>query len=148
MKSSQGNSTKATRASVDPKEPISTAYHGVSGGDRRLQQDSSGRGNVGSNYHRSGACQNCGQMVHCARVGSNTTWPENLTEAQLEELLAECRLHHEQGLLEDDSGRMHAVTTTTCWISDLVGPTDLLDVVEIEGVHIEAVVDTGSQYMP
>ena len=77
-------------------------------------------------------------------VGSNTTWSENLTEAQLEELLAECCLHKEQGLLENDSVRMHAVTTKTRWISDLVGPTVLLGV-EIEGVHIEAVVDPGSQ---
>ena len=82
--------------------------------------------------------------VAVLEVGSNTTRPEDLTEAQLEELLAERRLHKEQGLLEDDSGKMCAVTARTRQDSNLVGPTVLLDV-EVEGVHIEAVVDTGSQ---
>ena len=58
--------------------------------------------------------------------------------------MAKHRLHKEQGLLEDDGGRMRAVTAETHRISDLVGPTVLLDV-EIDGVPIEAVVDTGSQ---
>ena len=82
--------------------------------------------------------------VAVLEVGSNTTRPEDLTEAQLEELLAERRLHKEQGLLEDDSGKMCAVTARTRQDSDLVGPTVLLDV-EVKGVHIEAVVDTESQ---
>lgn len=77
-------------------------------------------------------------------VGSNTTRPEDLTEAQLEDLLAERRLHKEQGLLENDDGKMRAVTAKARQQSELVGPTVLLDV-EVEGVPIEAVVDTGSQ---
>ena len=48
-KSSQGSNTKADRAPVDPKEPVSTGYRGPSDSDRRLQQVSSGRRNVGSN---------------------------------------------------------------------------------------------------
>lgn len=77
-------------------------------------------------------------------VGSNTTRPEDLTEAQLEDLLAECCLHKEQCLLENDSGKVRAVTAKTRQHSELVGPTVFLDV-EVEGVPFEAVEDTGPQ---
>ena len=65
-KSSPGNNTKTPQPPVDPKEPVA-GYRGCSGGDHRLQQDPSGRGNVGNNYWRRGACHNCGQMGHFAR---------------------------------------------------------------------------------
>ena len=69
--------------------------------------------------------------------------PEDLSEAELQELLARCRLRRERQLIEDDSVKTRVVTASDGQ-AGVVGPTLLLDL-QIEGVPVEALVDTGSQ---
>ena len=116
------------------------------------------------------ACYRCGGRGHLARQcpkqaprseapgrsGSNPTSrtavleavpplcnPEDLSEAELQDLLARCRLRREQQLMNNDSAETLIVTASDSQ-AGAVGPTLLLDV-QIEGVPIEALVDTGSQ---
>ena len=80
--------------------------------------------------------------VAVSKVSDNPLWPEDLTKAQLEDLLAErCK---KKGLLEEDSGKRCVVTAETHLSSELVWPTVLLDIV-VERVPIKTVVGTGSQ---
>ena len=69
---------------------------------------------------------------------------DDLTEEQLEQMLANCRLCREQPLL---SG---SVTNTVCAEDNsvpAVGPTLLFDV-SIEGLPVKATIDTGAQSTP
>ena len=80
--------------------------------------------------------------VAVSKVSNNPLWSEDLTKAQLEDLLAErCK---EKGLLEEDSGKRCVVTAETHLSSELVWPTVLLDIA-VERVPIKMVMGTGSQ---
>jgi len=79
-----------------------------------------------------------------AAVQSTLVAPEDLSEDQLEELLAKRRLQGEQVMLTDSSGRMGAISASEGSHSKAVGPTVFLPIM-IEGVSVEALVDTGSQ---
>ena len=73
---------------------------------------------------------------------SPTAKVDDLTEEQLEQMLADRRLLHEQSLL-------HGTTTTNAVHAEedglpAVGPTLLLDV-SIEGLLVKATIDTGAQ---
>ena len=65
------------------------------------------------------------------------------TEAQLEEMLARCRLRNERDHLGDAYANTCTVTTESQESNPVVGPTLFLDL-EIEGVPVEAVMDCGS----
>ena len=67
-----------------------------------------------------------------------------LTEAQLKEMLARCKLRNEQEHFEDAYTNTRTVTTESNKnVIQVVVPTLFLDM-EIEGVPVEAVVDGGS----
>ena len=66
---------------------------------------------------------------------------QNLTDAQLESILAEQRCSSEQSLLTESS---HVNAVTACGEVAAIGQTLMLDVM-IEGEPVEAMVDSGSQ---
>ena len=68
----------------------------------------------------------------------------SLTTQQLEELLAERRLQEESKGLEDNTASVSVVTVETSEEVAAIGPTMLLPVT-VEGVGVEAVIDTASQ---
>ena len=74
----------------------------------------------------------------------HATRPEDLTEDELEKLLAERRLAHEQTLLASaDSSHTNTVQASrNC--AQAVGSTLMLDI-SIDGVSVTAMVDTGAQ---
>ena len=69
---------------------------------------------------------------------------EDLSEHQLEELLAKRRLQNEQTLLTDSFGHMNVISASENSHSKAVGATVCLPIT-IEGVAVEVLVDTGSQ---
>lgn len=83
-------------------------------------------------------------LSRSAVVQTTVVPPEELSESQLEELLAKRRLQSEQVLLTDGSGRMGAISASESSRSKAVGPTVCLSIT-IEGVPADALVDTGSQ---
>ena len=87
-----------------------------------------------------------GPPARTATLTANTS-PAELTEAQLEELLAKRRLERESQLLQQTStlGGIEVDTVTAGdSLSSAVGPTLLL-ALQVEGVQVSALVDTGSQ---
>ena len=68
---------------------------------------------------------------------------DEFTKAQLEEMLARCRLRNKQEQVGIAYANTCTVTAETKEISKVVGPTLFLDL-EIEGVPVEAVMDCGS----
>lgn len=115
-------------------------------------------------YNLRAYCHKCGHKGHLARHCRNTRpkqeasgRSENLkvaavktveaedefTEAQLEEMLARCRLRNEREQVGSAYANTCTVTTESEESNKVVGPTLFLDV-EIEGVSVEAVVDCGS----
>ena len=68
---------------------------------------------------------------------------DEFTEAQLEDMLAKCRLRNEQKELGNVYANTCTITIESKESSQVVGPTLFLDL-EIEGVPMEAVVDCGS----
>lgn len=82
------------------------------------------------------------QTSNTATVSTSIS-PGDLSEQQLEQLLAEKRLQHEQTLLESEHSTTNAVNAS-CGHAGAVG--SLLGVeVSIEGVSIAAMLDTGAQ---
>ena len=79
-----------------------------------------------------------------AVVKSESSHPQKFTEEQLEEMLAKVRLEKEASLLQKQSAKVDTISAETCAITDAVGPTLYVDVA-IEGVPVQAMVDTGSQ---
>ena len=79
-----------------------------------------------------------------AAVHSTLVALEDLSEHQLEELLAKRRLQNEQTLLTDSFGHMNVISASENSHSKAVGATVCLPIT-IEGVAVEALVDTGSQ---
>ena len=77
-------------------------------------------------------------------TGSAMVFPEELSAHQLEELLVRRRLQDEQKLFLDGSVSTNAVSA--CGKEDLkaVGPTVYMSV-QVSGVPVEAMVDTGTQ---
>ena len=68
-----------------------------------------------------------------------------MTEEQLEALLSQRRLAKEKQLLaEGTQSSVNTVTAKPTKVGDAVGPTMYIDL-EIEGVKVEAMVDTGAQ---
>ena len=65
------------------------------------------------------------------------------TEEELMKMLSECRLKKEEALLAQDGSQCSNISTKE-QTSDAVGPTLRLRL-HIEGVPVEAMVDTGSQ---
>ena len=117
-----------------------------------------------------GYCHKCGNKGHLARNCRNTQSKQEapgraapsdgskaasvktvesipaedeFTEAQLEDMLAKCRLRNEQKELGNAYANTCTITTESKESSQVVGPTLFLDL-EIEGVPVEAVVDCGS----
>ena len=66
------------------------------------------------------------------------------TEEQLEEMLARVRLEKEASLLYKQTAKVDTVSADKGAITDAVGPTLYVDLT-IEGVPVQAMVDTGSQ---
>ena len=76
-----------------------------------------------------------------ASTGAVEATPYVKTDKQLEQMLADCRLRHEQSLHSGSAtSSVHAEDGSV----PAVGPTLLLDV-SIEGLPIKATVDTGAQ---
>ena len=69
---------------------------------------------------------------------------EDLTEEQLETLLNQWRLAKEKQLLMETQSSVDTVTAKPTKVRNAVGPTIYIDL-EIEGVKVEAMVDTGAQ---
>lgn len=72
-----------------------------------------------------------------------TPKPDELTEEQLEDLLSQCRLQHEQALLSSSTSTASSVTDSEK-DSQAVGPTMYMDLI-INGEPVRAMVDTGAQ---
>ena len=125
---------------------------------------------VPGRYNLRGYCHKCGNKGHLARNCRNTQSKQEapgraapsdgskaasvktvesipaedeFTEAQLEDMLAKCRLRNEQKELGNAYANTCTITTESKESSQVVGPTLFLDL-EIEGVPVEAVVDCGS----
>ena len=79
-----------------------------------------------------------------AAVKSESSNPQKFTEEQLEEMLAKIRLEKETSMLQKQSADVDTISAETCAITDAVGPTLYVDL-SIEGVPVQAMVDTGSQ---
>ena len=79
-----------------------------------------------------------------AAVKSESSHPQKFTEKQLEEMLAKVRLEKEASLLHEQSAKVDTISADKCAITDAVGSTLYVDLT-IEGVPVQAMVDTGSQ---
>ena len=110
---------------------------------------------------RRGECYNCHEKGHIARycpkakespgrsnsgtVAMLTTEAlESLSVEQLEQILARSKLQAEQRLMEDDAAEVNALASGGGATSTAVGPVLYLEI-EIEGVPVKAVVDSGAQ---
>ena len=69
---------------------------------------------------------------------------ENLSVEQLEQILAKSKLQAEKKLLEGETANVNALKGESISTSTVVGPILHLDI-EIEGVPVKAVVDSGAQ---
>ena len=69
---------------------------------------------------------------------------ESLSVEQLEQLLAKSKLQAEQKLMEDDAANVNALTSGSGTVSTAVGPVLYLEI-EVEGVPVKAIVDSGAQ---
>ena len=122
---------------------------------------------VSGRYNVRGYCHKCGNKGHHCRItqskqeapgraapgdGSKAASiktvesipaEDEFTEAQLEDMLAKCRLQNEQKELGNAYANTCTITTESKKSSQVVGPMLFLDL-EIEGVPVEAVVDCGS----
>ena len=95
----------------------------------KSQREAPGRSNVRINTSRSAA------VTVDDQAGQ-------LTEQQLEQMLAKLRLDKEKSLLQKESAKVDTISAEGS--TEAVGPTLYLDLF-IEGVPVEAMVDSGSQ---
>ena len=79
-----------------------------------------------------------------AAVKSESSHPQKFTEEQLEEMLARVRLEKEASLLHKQMAKVDTVSADKGAITEAVCPTLYVDLT-IEGVPVQAMVDTGSQ---
>ena len=79
-----------------------------------------------------------------AAIKSESSHPQKFTEEQLEEMLARVRLEKEASLLHKQTAKVDTVSADKGAITEAVGPTLYVDLT-IEGVSVQAMVDTGSQ---
>ena len=96
---------------------------------------------------RAEASGRSGQVSRTAQLTATRQPPsvEDMTEEQLEALLSQRRLAKEKQLLaEGTQSSVNTVTAKPTKVGDAVGPTMYIDL-EIEGVKVEAMVDTGAQ---
>ena len=95
---------------------------------------------------RAEASGRSGQVSRTAQLTAAVQSPkvENLTEEQLETLLNQRRLAKEKQLLMETQSSVDTVTAKQTKVRNAVGPTMYIDL-EIEGVKVEATVDTGAQ---
>ena len=86
------------------------------------------------------------QMSNSAQDLTSAMAPSKYTEEQLVQMLSQCRLEKEEALLKAQlQSQCDTVTAQTQTdTSDAVGPTLQLNI-QIEGLMVEAMVDTGSQ---
>lgn len=99
-------------------------------------------------YHKWGPCHNCGEVVILLRHVTNCqnmrhkvgplltvhTAARGPEQSSVGRSASQCRLHCMQRILDDESAKVHLVTTNANEHSKIVGPTVLLD---IKGVPIE-----------
>ena len=114
-------------------------------------KEASGRGQYtpqpsysGQNHHGSSFQNRSQGNVTSRSAAIQFTSLEDFTESQLEDLLAERRLQNGKERVTESSGRMSAISASDNVRSKAVGPTVCLPIT-IEGVTVEALVDTGSQ---
>ena len=94
----------------------------------------------GTNSEAPGRSSNKSRSVQVTATPTATT----LTEDEFVKMLGECRLKKEEALLAEKGSQCDTVSYTNKQTSDAFGPTFVLQVL-IEGIEVEAMVDTGSQ---
>ena len=93
---------------------------------------------------RAEASGRLGQVSRTAQLTAAVQSVKDLTEEQLKTLLNQWRLAKEKQLLMEIQSSVDTVTAKPTKAGDAVGPTMYIDL-EIEGVKVEAMVDTGAQ---
>ena len=141
-KSSKPRPTAQTQASKHPVQSESEQYRRgcwLCGNPNHLARNC-------TKQPRAEASGSSGQVSRTAQLTAAVQYPEveDLTEEQLQTLLNQRRLTKEKQLLMETQSSVDTITAKPTQVGDAVGSTMYLDL-DIEGVKVEAMVDTGAQ---